>query len=97
MDKINEEQLKLEIAHIFDSGANELRVFEMVKNFIDSRNVVNKNFVLADVSGSLPTDEEISKQAKKYDVEDMNDAINRIGGFIVGAKWMRDFISGNDR
>jgi hypothetical protein len=40
------------------------------------------------VSGSLPTDEEISKQAKKYDVEDMNDAINRIGGFIVGAKWM---------
>lgn len=53
MDKINEEQLKLEIAHIFDSGANELRVFEMVKNFIDSRNVVNKNFVLADVSGSL--------------------------------------------
>ena len=49
------------------------------------------------VSGSLPTDEEISKQAKKYDVEDMNDAINRIGGFIVGAKWMRDFISGNDR
>lgn len=49
------------------------------------------------VSGSLPTDEEISKHAKKYDVEDMNDAINRIGGFIVGAKWMRDFIYGNDR
>jgi hypothetical protein len=53
MDKINEEQLKLEIAHIFDNGANELRVFEMVKNFIDSRNVVNKNFVLADVSISV--------------------------------------------
>ena len=53
MDKINEEQLKLEIAHIFDSGANELRVFEMVKNFIDSRNVVNKNFVLADVISSV--------------------------------------------
>jgi hypothetical protein len=53
MDKINEEQLKLEIAHIFDSGANELRVFEMVKNFIDSRNVVNKNFVLAAVISSV--------------------------------------------
>lgn len=52
MDKINEEQLKLEIAHIFDSGVNELRIFEMVKNFIDSRNGVNKNFVLADVIGS---------------------------------------------
>ena len=61
MDKINEEQLKLEIAHIFDSGANELRVFEMVKNFIDSRNVVNKNFVLADVSGSLGFDEGYEK------------------------------------
>ena len=97
MTQQDKEQLKLEIEHIFESGANELRVFEMVVNFIDSRNVVNKNFVLADVSGSLPTDEEISKQAKKYDVEDMNDAINRIGRFIVGAKWMRDFISGNDR
>jgi hypothetical protein len=52
MDKINEEQLKLEVAHIFDSGANELRVLEMVKNFIDSRKAVNKNFVLADVSGT---------------------------------------------
>lgn len=49
------------------------------------------------VSGSLPTDEEISKQARKYDVEDLNDAISRIGGFVVGAKWMRDLISGNDR
>jgi len=57
----------------------------------------NKQCDIHVVSGSLPTDEEISKQAKKYDVEDMNDAINRIGGFIVGAKWMRDFISGNDR
>jgi hypothetical protein len=61
MEKINEEQLKLEIDHIFESGANELRVFEMVKNFIDSRNVVNKNFVLADVSGSLGFDEGYAK------------------------------------
>lgn len=58
---------------------------------------VNEILLLFSVSGSLPTDEEISKQAKKYDVEDMNDAINRMGGFIVGAKWMRDLISGNDR
>lgn len=28
----------------------------MVVNFIDSRNGVNKNFVLADVSGQLPLD-----------------------------------------
>lgn len=31
---IDEEQLKLEIQHIFDSGANEIRIYEMVKNFI---------------------------------------------------------------
>jgi hypothetical protein len=41
-------------------------------------------------SGSLLSDAEISKYAKKYDVEDINDAINRMGGFIVGAKWSRD-------
>lgn len=32
-------QLKLEIEHIFDSGANEIRIFNMVKSFI------NKHFV----------------------------------------------------
>lgn len=30
-----QEDLKNEIKHIFDSGANEVRVFEMVKNFIN--------------------------------------------------------------
>ena len=53
MTQQDKEQLKLEIDHIFESGANEIRIFEMVVNFIDSRNGVNKNFVLADVSGSL--------------------------------------------
>lgn len=37
MGHIEEEQLKVEIHHIFDSGANEIRVFEMVKSFINSR------------------------------------------------------------
>lgn len=32
-----EKQLKLEIAHIFDSGANEIRVFNMVKQFLEMR------------------------------------------------------------
>ena len=34
-----ENQLKMEIEHIFESGANEKRVFEMVKNFINRRNL----------------------------------------------------------
>ena len=61
MTQQDKEQLKLEIEHIFESGANEIRIFEMVVNFIDSRNVVNKNFVLADVSGSLGFDEGYEK------------------------------------
>lgn len=37
MTELQEKQLKQEIQHIFDSGANEIRVFEMVKNFINNR------------------------------------------------------------
>lgn len=33
----DEIDLKSEIQHIFDSGANELRIFEMIKAFIDRR------------------------------------------------------------
>ena len=38
MNIIEEEQLKIEIKHIFESGANEIRIFEMVKSFINNRN-----------------------------------------------------------
>lgn len=31
---ISDEQLRIEIEHIFDSGANEVRVFEMVKGIL---------------------------------------------------------------
>jgi hypothetical protein len=37
MTEQDEKQLWLEIEHIFDSGANELRVFNMVKFFIEKR------------------------------------------------------------
>lgn len=62
MTQQDKEQLKLEINHIFESGANEIRIFEMVVNFIDSRNGVNKNFVLADVSTLLKTEREDTKE-----------------------------------
>ena len=32
--ELEEKQLKLEIAHIFESGANEIRVFNMIKDFL---------------------------------------------------------------
>jgi len=34
MGHIGEEELKVEIQHIFDSGANEIRIFEMIKIFL---------------------------------------------------------------
>jgi hypothetical protein len=37
MNEIEAEQLQMEISHIFESGANEIRVFEMVKSFVESR------------------------------------------------------------
>lgn len=42
MNQVEAEQLRMEIAHIFESGANEIRIFEMVKSFIESRQQVNK-------------------------------------------------------
>ena len=42
MGHIGEEELKVEIQHIFDSGANEIRIFEMIKSFLESRNGVNE-------------------------------------------------------
>lgn len=52
MLKKEQEELKNEIQHIFDSGANEIRIFEMVKMFIDNRSVVN-NLPIDFVSFSL--------------------------------------------
>lgn len=42
MNQVEAEQLRMEIEHIFESGANEIRIFEMVKSFIESRKQVNK-------------------------------------------------------
>ena len=37
MTEQDKEQLNIEISHIFESGVNHLRIFEMVENFIDKR------------------------------------------------------------
>ena len=36
MNEREEESIKAEIKHIFDSGANEMRIFEMIKNLYPS-------------------------------------------------------------
>ena len=48
----DEQSLKNEIQHIFDSGANEIRILEMVKSFIESRSGINK-LPIHDVIGSV--------------------------------------------
>lgn len=54
MTKEQEQQLKSEIQHIFDSGANEIRIFEMVKLFIDQLNdYPNISFSYRDSLGEM--------------------------------------------
>ena len=42
MNQVEAEQLRMEIAHIFESGPNEIRIFEMIKSFTERRSQVNK-------------------------------------------------------
>jgi len=42
MNQKDKEQLELEINHIFESGANEIRIFNMVVDFIE-KNYVEKD------------------------------------------------------
>lgn len=51
MNIIDEEQLKLEISHIFESGANEVRVFNMGKEVIFSaRNMSVSDMIEAGIT-----------------------------------------------
>ena len=101
MTQQDKEQLKLEIDHIFESGANEIRIFEMVVNFIDSRNGVNKNFALADVIKSLPSQEEINEQIDKYAFRVPYDGSNNfydevaLKHYKAGIEWLLGRIRGN--
>ena len=52
MTEKDEIQLKNEIAHIFESGANEIRVFEMVKHFINSRRDIYKSEFVTELQNS---------------------------------------------
>ena len=51
----NEEkkQIEFEIRHIFESGANEIRIYDMVIRLIEKTEVANKIFVKPVVSGQF--------------------------------------------
>ena len=56
MNSIEKEQLRVEIQHIFASGANEMRIFEMIKSFLQSRPTIT-------VSDKLTMRDEFAKSA----------------------------------
>jgi len=43
MTLLEEQQLKTEVKHIFDSGANSIRIIEMVKLFINNKKWYTEN------------------------------------------------------
>ncbi len=49
MTEQDKKQLGLEIKHIFDSGANAVRVFETMVRFIDNRNLIKNHGGIGDV------------------------------------------------
>ena len=103
MTQQDKERLKLEIYHIFESGAIEIRIFEMVVNFIDSRNGVNKNFVLSDVRssddgsilGSTDAFTLVERVLKSCDLKDVqngkyqDELAREIVNFLVIGGWMK--------
>ena len=66
----DKEQLNLEISHIFDSGANHLRVFEMVERFIDSRNLIKNHSDLSNVRDLLLDFADYSENDKTSEATD---------------------------
>lgn len=56
--ELEEKQLKLEIAHIFESGANEIRVFNMIKDFLGKRDFELNTLPITVVGCTLKEKEE---------------------------------------
>lgn len=74
MNLVEQEQLKVEIQHIFDSGANEIRIFEMVKSFIDHHNVTSGlpiQPVIGSVSAHLHYDLSLKAMQLMIDKEEL--------------------------
>jgi hypothetical protein len=57
--------LKQEIQHIFDSGANEIRIFEMVKMFTERR-FVSRSTPLQEVVNTPTSKETIIKHLNEW-------------------------------
>lgn len=82
-------QLKKEISHICDSGVNEIRIFEMVNNFINSReSTQNNSALLLPVKSKIDeiiTDEVKRQYGTNYDTNSLESSVK--GGEII-VEWM---------
>ena len=63
MKKQDIEQLKLEIQHIWETGPNEVRILEMVKFFIDKRNLIEERYHRNVLLNNLPDAKDIKRWA----------------------------------
>ncbi len=61
MKKQDIDQLKLEIQHIWESGPNEVRILEMVKFFIDKRNLIEERYHRDVLLNNLPNAEDVKR------------------------------------
>jgi hypothetical protein len=69
MTKEDKEQLNIEISHIFESGANHLRIFEMVENFIDKRyKAINYTRCCEELKDKKPLTFKEWKKVNKYTI-----------------------------
>lgn len=77
------EDLKMEIAHIFDSGANEIRIEEMVKTFINQRYIAINH---KRCSLKLPSKEEELLRLEKdvASIEKSNISLYKKEGYVNG-------------
>lgn len=55
MKALDHQQLKLNIEHIFESGANEIRVFEMAKQFAERYAMEERERILGIIEEMLDT------------------------------------------
>tara|TARA_R110000824_G_scaffold385911_1_gene580351 strand:- start:361 stop:615 length:255 start_codon:yes stop_codon:yes gene_type:complete len=83
MTKEDKEQLNIEVSHIFESGANHLRIFEMVENFIDKRyKAINYTHCCKSDSEQLPNmrlEQAIEKAKPNMDkIKDVDKHIDNI-------------------
>jgi hypothetical protein len=89
--------LKQEIQHIFDSGANEIRVFEMVKMFTERRfvklilpvvSITFKERCKKDIEELEKYYKEVQKDTEKQfkDIDDWSSELSFIRGNIEGLK-----------